>query len=133
MNILLASSEATPLVKTGGLADVASGLSAALNHIGQDCRLIIPGYPDVMDNADQLTSLGKLAIGSEKTPINLFQGSCGPRKVPLYVVDAPHLFNRPGNPYLSSEGLNWPDNAYLVSNRVQFDSGPIQPPHDRRY
>ena len=29
----------------------------------------------------------------------------------LFVLDAPHLFARPGNPYLSPEGLDWPDNA----------------------
>jgi starch synthase len=135
MKILLASSEATPLVKTGGLADVASGLSAALNHIGQDCRLIIPGYPDVMEKADQLTPHGKLAIGGEKTPITLYHGSCGPHKVPLYVIDAPHLFNRTGNPYLSAQGLNWPDNAErfstfcrgvveLALNRIEHDWRP---------
>jgi starch synthase len=29
----------------------------------------------------------------------------------LFVLDAPHLFARPGNPYLSSEGVDWPDNG----------------------
>ena len=29
----------------------------------------------------------------------------------LYVLDAPHLFARPGNPYVGPDGTDWPDNA----------------------
>ena len=29
----------------------------------------------------------------------------------LFVLDAPHLFARPGNPYLTPEGTDWPDNG----------------------
>ena len=29
----------------------------------------------------------------------------------LFVLDAPHLFARPGNPYLGADGRDWPDNA----------------------
>ncbi|MFN3526499.1 MAG: glycogen synthase GlgA, partial [Paracoccus sp. (in: a-proteobacteria)] len=28
----------------------------------------------------------------------------------LLVIDAPHLFDRPGNPYLAPDGRDWPDN-----------------------
>jgi starch synthase len=109
MKILYASSEVAPLIKTGGLADVAGSLPVALNHIGQDCRLIIPGYPEVFEKANNLQIVAQLSLGNEQ--ITLHQGSCGPHKVPLYVIDAPCWFNRPGNPYLTPEGYNWPDNA----------------------
>ncbi len=30
----------------------------------------------------------------------------------LFVLDAPYLYGRPGNPYVGPEGVDWPDNAY---------------------
>ena len=45
MKIVLAASEAVPLAKTGGLADVATGLSKALAARGHEVTLIMPHYP----------------------------------------------------------------------------------------
>lgn len=47
MNILFAASEAVPLVKTGGLADVAGSLPKALNALGGDVRVILPNYEEI--------------------------------------------------------------------------------------
>jgi starch synthase len=110
MKILFASSEAAPLIKTGGLADVAGSLPAAMCHIGQDCRLILPGYPEVMQRADGLKLLSELELTGETSPVRLLAGTYGPQQVPLYVVDAPRWFERPGNPYLSPLGTDWEDN-----------------------
>jgi len=43
MRVLLASSEMVPLVKTGGLADVCGALPSALDGLGVDTRVVLPG------------------------------------------------------------------------------------------
>ena len=45
MKIVVASSEAIPFAKTGGLADVASALSKALADAGHEVSLFLPCYP----------------------------------------------------------------------------------------
>ncbi|WP_419873854.1 glycogen synthase GlgA [Candidatus Pristimantibacillus sp. PTI5] len=47
MNILFATSEAVPLAKTGGLADVAGALPKALNKRGVDTRVVLPKYEEI--------------------------------------------------------------------------------------
>ena len=47
LNICLASSELTPLAKTGGLADVNAALSAYHNDSGHDIRALIPFYSSI--------------------------------------------------------------------------------------
>ena len=48
MQVLAVASEVYPLVKTGGLADVAGALPAALGHHGVAVRTLLPGYPAVL-------------------------------------------------------------------------------------
>ena len=56
--VLFATSEVAPLIKTGGLADVAGSLPAALMHAGLDVRVLVPGYRQVLEG---VKSRGKLA------------------------------------------------------------------------
>ena len=48
MKVLSVASEAYPLIKTGGLADVAGALPAALSAFGVDMKVLLPAYPAVM-------------------------------------------------------------------------------------
>ena len=52
MRVLFVASEVFPLVKTGGLADVVAGLPPALTQLGMDVRVLVPGYPKVMDGLE---------------------------------------------------------------------------------
>jgi len=110
MKILFASSEAHPLIKTGGLADVSGSLPPALRRLRQDCRLILPGYPAALERAGALKMVAELEFSGYNGPIRILEGLLPGTKVPLYLVDAPLYFNRAGDPYRSPNGHDWQDN-----------------------
>src|SRR5450432_2095504 len=108
VRVLSVASEIYPLIKTGGLADVTGALPKALKLEGIEARTVVPGYPDV---------LNELEAADEVVRFRDFYG--GPARVlsssaaglDLFILDAPHLFARPGNPYVAPGGADWPDNA----------------------
>lgn len=102
------ASEVFPFVKTGGLADVVGALPSALAHEEVAVRTLVPGYPGVVDalsDGGTLYTCAHLHGG----PARLLASSA--RGLDLLVLDAPHLFARPGNPYCAPDGNDWPDNA----------------------
>jgi starch synthase len=111
MDILFASSEAHPLVKTGGLADVAGSLPRAIRNLRHDIRIIIPAYQQILQQADNLTLVAHLQLEGVDTPVRLLAGRLPGSTVKIYLVDSPVHFDRPGNPYTASGGAPWPDNA----------------------
>lgn len=106
-NVLSVTSEYVPLVKTGGLADVAGALPGALAAHGWEMRTVLPGYRPVMART-----------GAAKTVLDLPDMFGGRGRVLLakvgglhvYVLDAPHLFDRDGSLYLDATGLDYVDN-----------------------
>ena len=115
MNILFASSEAHPLIKTGGLADVSGSLPRAIKNAKQEIRLILPAYPAAINNAGALKAVAKLDLPGIDSAVTLLQGRLPGTRVTLYLVDAPTLFDRPGGPYSQKDGADWPDNALRFS------------------
>jgi starch synthase len=120
--ILAVASEVFPLVKTGGLADVVGALPSALKHHGIDMRVMLPGYPAVV------------AALKEAKPVHRYDDLFGgPARVlagrahglELLTVEAPHLFDRPGNPYVGPDGKDWPDNwmRFAALSRAAADVG----------
>ncbi len=110
LKILFAASEAQPLIKTGGLADVAGSLPAALRALNNDVRLILPAYPEAVAKAIPVKTAATLRLPGQEAPVRLLESTL-PNQVPVYLVDAPGLFDRPGNPYVNAQGHDWPDNA----------------------
>jgi starch synthase len=113
LRVLSVASEAFPLVKTGGLADVTGALPAALAAHDVAMRTLLPGYPAV-------SAALAGTEGADAAPVMAFADLFGGRArllagtaggLDLLVLDAPHLFDRPGNPYLGPDGNDWPDNA----------------------
>ena len=108
MKVLAVASELYPLIKTGGLADVAGALPAALVLEGIAVTTMIPGYPAVMKALNKPRSVLHIA-GLHGGPADVFEANVG--GLSLLVLDAPHLFARAGNPYLGPDGKDWPDNG----------------------
>jgi len=111
MEILFASSEAHPLVKTGGLGDVSGSLPRAIKNAKQEIRLLLPAYRAAVAAAGSLKTVAELDLPGASTPVRILQGGLPHTRVRLYLVDAPEYFDRPGGPYSTPEGDDWPDNA----------------------
>lgn len=104
--LLSVASECAPLVKTGGLADVVGALPGALDPLGWHTRVLMPAYPGMLDRIGPSRRLWREddLFGGSAT---LRSGSFGGLK--LLLLDAPHLFDRPGGPY-AVDGHDHPDN-----------------------
>ncbi len=109
LRILFASSEAHPLIKTGGLGDVAGSLPGAIKGLHQEIRLVLPGYRDILKQKGRLKRVATvtLPLGRATVLERTLPGS----RVKVWLVDFPPYFDRPGNPYQGANGLPWPDNA----------------------
>lgn len=106
--VLFATSEVAPLVKTGGLADVSGSLTAALMGLGVDVRVLVPGYPQVLDALKTRGKAANLPVLPGIPPATLVASKL-PTGVPLLVIDCP-IYQRNGGPYQSATGSDWPDN-----------------------
>jgi starch synthase len=105
---LSVASECVPFVKTGGLADVAGALPHALKATGWEVRTILPGYRQVMAGLKR-----PKAVLAETDlfggPARLLSVKAGGQSV--FILDAPHLYDRAGGPYLDASGNDFSDNA----------------------
>ena len=107
VKVLSVASEAVPLIKTGGLADVAGALPSAVAPHGVEMTTILPGYPAVMKALSRPRALHAWdSLLGEKA--RLVGGKIDGH--PLLVVDAPAYFQRDGGPYVDSSGRDWADN-----------------------
>jgi len=110
VRILFVTSEAYPLIKTGGLADVSGSLPAALRAQGEDVRILIPGYRQVLEKLRNLREVAKLVQLPMIGTATLLMGEMPDTGVPVMVVASAALYERDGGPYLDAKGLDWADN-----------------------
>lgn len=108
LDVLAVASEVFPLIKTGGLADVTGALPAALAPLGVRVTTLVPGYPAVLSTLQGARTARRLEdwFGG---PARLIRARAA--GLELFVLDAPHLFDRPGGPYAGADGRDYADNA----------------------
>ncbi len=111
MKLLQVAAEIFPLVKTGGLADVMGALPQALAAEGHEVRLVLPGLPAILDSVRHQKSICNLGALFGAGRVELRLGRMPYSELPVYLIDAPYLYRRPGSPYQASGGSEWPDNA----------------------
>ena len=122
MKVLFVASEAFPLVKTGGLGDVLYSLPHALHGRGLDVRLVLPGYRALLRQLDQVRIIGWMDLRGAEGIVSarILETRHPDFAFPLWIVDCPPLFDRPGNPYVNASGQDWEDNAerFVVFSRA---------------
>lgn len=131
MRILHVASEIYPLVKTGGLADVVAAQPPALIARGLDARVLLPGLPGIMTGMAGLKTVQRVGPVFGAAVVTLLSGRMPDSGMQAYVIDAPFLYRRDGNPYVGPDGHDWSDNhrrfALLGWVAAHLASGELDP------
>ncbi len=108
--ILMVASEAAPLAKVGGLADVVGALSAALQELGHEVAVVLPRYRGIaLDGAQRVYGNLDIWFGPACYRVNVFLREERSRYL---LVDCPELYDRPG--------IYGPPGGDYADNHVRF-------------
>jgi starch synthase len=119
MKILLASSEAEPFIKTGGLADVVGALLKEYLNMEKDAYSILPLYRTIKQEQSELKDTGitiAVPVGSKRIQGRIFAGQFS-----TYFIACDEFYNRT-ELYGTPDG-DYPDNA---SRFIFFSRGVIE-------
>jgi starch synthase len=110
MRVLYITAELYPWVKSGGLGDVAAALPPALIEQGADVRLLLPGFRGFLDAFSSITDVVRLPTPFTAARVRIARAKLPGTSNLAYLVDDPASYDRPGSPYASPDGNDWPDN-----------------------
>ena len=99
LNVCMIASEAAPLSKTGGLADVASALTKYVHGSGHSVRLFTPFYSAIdrsriSPRAIELLQNVPLEFGAHRYRYSVFEARLPGTDVPVFLIDCPILYAR---------------------------------------
>jgi len=106
------TSEAAPLAKTGGLADVCGSLPVELARQGHRVAVVMPAYRDCFQRGLVIRDTGhrlELPVGQRLVAAQLLETALPDSDVPVYLVQQPHYFDRPG--LYGEGGRDYQDNC----------------------
>jgi starch synthase len=121
VQVLFVTSEAHPLIKTGGLADVSGALPKAIQNAAEfngNIKVLLPAYSNLLDKLTAVKQVATIyALGQECT---LFTGKMPDSDVDIIAIKNDALYDRKDGPYTDSNNIDWPDNAlrFGVLSRV---------------
>lgn len=98
MKILMATSEAVPFAKTGGLGDVCGALPLELAKLGHQPTLIMPAFRQVFNAGLPVEYTGfsfEVPIGNKMVGGSLLRSTLPGGTVPVYFVENREYFDRP--------------------------------------
>lgn len=124
--------EITPWAKTGGLADVASGLSLALERLGFRVSLIMPAYHSLLQSdiaSEEMGAMGFTVPVSDRQEVATVLKIRLKENVLAYFIRADKYFDR-DYLYTTPEG-DYPDNAerFVFFSRAALEVLRKNPPH----
>jgi starch synthase len=102
LNVLFLASEADPIIKVGGLGDVAGSLPRALNHLnasltaaenpfGIDVKLVIPFHAGIRRDLYPARKAAEFYVSSAKGKINAQAFLCEFEDLPVYLISGPPI------------------------------------------
>jgi starch synthase len=108
LSVLSVTAEMDGMMKTGGLGEVAAALPLSFDP-AVHMRVLMPGYPSVWAHLRHRTCWGTVPARGDLPAGVIWEGQ-SPQGFPMYLLDCPALFDRPGTPYGPVSGTDHPDN-----------------------
>ncbi|MDB4731398.1 glycogen synthase GlgA [bacterium] len=123
MRIMMVASEAVPFAKTGGLADVATGLSKALVEVGHEVALLMPYYRKHIseDLAGEVVGEVRVDFPGASIDAKVYETTVPDSQVKVFLIDRPSFFDRSG--LYVEDGGDYGDNAerFLFFSRAVIE------------
>lgn len=110
LRVLFATPEIAPWAQSGGLGDVSATLPPALQRLGVDVRVLVPGYPALLAAYPDARVVAQWARPAGLLASVRLLAADSAAGVPLLIADCPEYYRRDGTPYGDSGGRDWPDN-----------------------